>query len=204
MDLLSEVLTSVQVLNFSLSRALGQEHQREILRSNITKWNQVNATFQQQNSRPKQRPQSNAQRQTNSQEFQPCWRCVAPIVQGLTNVCQAKQAQSNICKKIGHYAKLCRSKMLERPKQRQLERHQQQGYGQFPGSSQKRRVRHVTEQSQSNNQATHEDEVESIDPESLLCLKKLTDDWAKINLCHLSTFRPVGNVQLNKSNNDEI
>ena len=54
MELLSEVRTPAQVLNFALSRERGQENQREILRSNLSNWNQVNATTQ-QNSRPQMR-----------------------------------------------------------------------------------------------------------------------------------------------------
>ena len=71
MELLSEVRTPAQVLNFALSRERGQENQREILRANPSNWNQVNATTQ-QNSRPQTRPQTNVQRQPTTQEIQLC------------------------------------------------------------------------------------------------------------------------------------
>ena len=72
--------------------------------------------------------------------------------------------------------------MPERPKQLQTQRPQQQRYTQSPGSSQTRRVRHVTEQKQEVNQATLDDESESIDPESTLYLKELTEEWVNIYL----------------------
>ena len=71
MELLSEVLTAAQVLNFALSRDRGQENQGEILRADPSNWNQVNATTQ-QNSRPRTRPQTSVQRQQTTEETQPC------------------------------------------------------------------------------------------------------------------------------------
>ena len=47
MELLSEVCTPAQVLNFALPREKGQENQRDKLRSNPINWNQVKATPQQ-------------------------------------------------------------------------------------------------------------------------------------------------------------
>ena len=76
-ELLSEVRTPAQLLNFALSRERGQENQREILCANPSNWNQVNATTQ-QNSGPQMRPQTSVQRQQTTQELQPCWRSGAP------------------------------------------------------------------------------------------------------------------------------
>ena len=83
---------------------------------------------------------------------------------------------------MGHFAKLCRSKVPEPPRQRPPQRTLQQSYNQSPGNNQTRRVRHVTEQSQDVFQATTEDESESIDPEATLYLKELTED------CQTSTW----------------
>ena len=104
MELLSEVRTPAQVLNFALSRERGQENQKEILRANPANWNQVNATSQQTN-RTQTRPQTSTQRQHQTQDLQPCWRCGAPFSQGHNINCPAKGAQFNICKKMGHFAK---------------------------------------------------------------------------------------------------
>ena len=128
----------------------------------------------------------------------------APFTQGHNINCPAKQAQFNICKKMGHFAKLCRSKMPERQRSRPSQRPPQQTYNQSPGSNQTRRVRHVTEESQEVIQAITEDDAESIDPEATLYLKELTEDWANINLVQPKVFRPVRNIIVNKEQNDEI
>ena len=177
MELLSEVRTPAKNLNFALlcerERERGQKNQREILRSNPSNWNQVNATTQ-QNPCQQIRQQTNVQRQQTSQEIQPCWRCGAPFNQGHNNnICPAKQAQYNFCKRMGHFAKLWRSKMPERPFQRQSQRGLQQTYNQSPGNNQTRRVRLVTEQSEDVCQKNLDDESESIDPESTLYLKEV-------------------------------
>ena len=46
--------------------------------------------------------------------------------------------------------------------------------------------------------------MDSIDPESTLYLKKLTEDWAHINLVQPKIFSPVKNIIVNKKKNDEI
>ena len=81
MELLSEVRTPAQVLNFALSRDRGREKQRETLRSNPSNWNQINATTQ-HTSRPQMRPKTSVQRQQTAQEIQPCWRYGAPFTHG--------------------------------------------------------------------------------------------------------------------------
>ena len=204
MELLSEVRTPAQVLNFALSRERGQENQREILRANPFNWNQVNATTQQTN-RNQSRPQTNTRRQQKQmQDIQPCWRCGAPFTQGHNINCPAKGAQCNICKKLGHFAKLCRSKMPERPRQRPPQRSIQQQYNQSPGTNQTRRVRHVTEKSEDTAQEILEDSNETVDPEATLYLKELTEDWVNINLVQPSLYKAVKNIIVNKTNNDEI
>ena len=105
---------------------------------------------------------------------------------------------------MGHFAKLCRSKRLERPRPRPPQRPPQQTYKQSPGSNQTRRVRLVTEQSQNVNQANEDDESESIYPESTLYLEELTEDWANINLVLPKIFSPVRNIIVNKKENGEI
>ena len=97
MELLSEVRTATQVLNFALSRESGQENQREILRSSTTDWNtQVGAIS---NHSPRQQPvrqQQPAQTNTNKEQW---WRCGGLFTQGHIAQCTSKQAQCSICKK---------------------------------------------------------------------------------------------------------
>ena len=54
------------------------------------------------------------------------------------------------------------------------------------------------------NQAIAADDSESIDPEATFYLKKLTEDWANINLVQPKVFRPVRTIIVNKEQNDEI
>ena len=105
---------------------------------------------------------------------------------------------------MGHYSKLCRSKMPETPKPRHPQRVQQQGYSQSPGSSQTRRLCHVTKQNQENNQTIVDNELESIDPESTLYLKELTEDWDNINFVQQKKFSPVRIILLNRNISYEI
>ena len=108
MELLSEVRTPAQFLNFALSRARGQENQKEILWSSAPNWNnQINAV---NNTRPAPRPQQQQSPQTNKTNEQ-CWRCGGTFSAGHMNQCPAKQAICNIYKKTGHFAKMCRSKI---------------------------------------------------------------------------------------------
>ena len=117
MELLSEKRTPAQVLNFALSRERGQ-NQKEILRTSAPNWtNQVNV-ISNKNSRPNQRPQQQSTQQTNKTNEQ-CWRCGGIFTAGHMNQCTAKQAVCNICKKTGHFAKMCRSKIPPASKKNQ-------------------------------------------------------------------------------------
>ena len=51
----------------------------------------------------------------NSLQIQNCRRCGNKFLQGHLNICPAKNEACRICKKIGHFAKLCRSEMPTRP-----------------------------------------------------------------------------------------
>ena len=108
MELLSEVRSPARVLNFALSKERDQENQKEILRSSAPNWNnQINTINN--NARPATRPYQQQNQQNNTKEQ--CWRCGGNFPAGHMNTCPAKQAVCNICKKIGPFAKMCRSKI---------------------------------------------------------------------------------------------
>ena len=73
MDLLSEVRTPQQVLNYAINGERGHANQQEILRANSTSsWNQV--TYIRQNRKPQAilpTPQSG--------KIEPCWKCGNPF-----------------------------------------------------------------------------------------------------------------------------
>ena len=142
MELLSEVRTAAQVLNFALSRERGHENQKEIRRTSAPNWNsQVNAITN-KNARSAPRPQKQNIQQTNKTNEQ-CWRCGGGFTAGHMKQCTAKQAVCNICKKTGHFAKMCRSKIPPLPARRPNQR----GSLQRPqGQSNQLKVRQVQEQ----------------------------------------------------------
>ena len=104
MELLSEVRSPAQVLNFALSRERGQEKQKEILRTSAPNWNNQVDAISNNNKRPVSRPHQQQSQQTNKTKEQ-CWRCGGTFTAGHMNQCTAKQAVCNICKKTGDFAK---------------------------------------------------------------------------------------------------
>ena len=82
MDLLSEVKTPQQVLNYAINRERGQANQQEILRANSTStWNQV--TYIRQNRRSQAilpTPQSG--------KIEPCWKCGNPFTPNYLQNCR--------------------------------------------------------------------------------------------------------------------
>ena len=116
------------------------------------------------------------------------------------NQCPAKQATCNICKKTGHFAKMCRSKNPLLPTRKPIQR----GPYQRPqGQKSQLKNRQIQEQL-ITEQEQEEEEIESIDPKSALYIKELSEDWADINHIAPETFSEVHNVQLNAALPKEI
>ena len=201
MELLSGVRSPAQVLNFSLSRERGQENQKEILRSSAPNWNnQINAINN--NARPATRPYQQQNQQNNTKEQ--CWRCGGNFSAGHINTCPAKQAVCNICKKIDHFAKMCRPKIPPPPHQPTRNSMPQRGaYQRSKGQSSQLKVCQIQEQL-ITEQEQEEEEIESVDPESALYIKEFSEDWADINHIAPETFTEVYNVQLNAALPKEI
>ena len=116
------------------------------------------------------------------------------------NQCTAKQAVCNICKKTGHFAKRCRSKIPPLPAKRNNQRVPPQ---RPQGQSNQLRVRQIQEQLIDQEEA-EEEETESVDPESALYIKELSEDWADINHIAPESFTEVHNVELNTNTPKEI
>ena len=153
MDLLSEVRTPQQVLNYAIHRERGQANQQEILRANSTStWNQV--TYIRQNRRPQAilpTPQSG--------KIVPCWKCGNPFTPNHLQNCPARNTTCKICKKQGHFSSMCKAPMPERrrPPLQSTSSPQsryQNTYTPRPGNNQTRRVRHIkdnTDQTEAQN-----------------------------------------------------
>ena len=147
MDLLSEVRTPQQVINYAINRKRGQVNQQEILRANSTStWNQV--TYIRQNRRPQAilpTPQSG--------KIEPCWKCGNPFTPNHLQNCPARNTICKICKKQGHFSSMCKAPMPERrrPPQQSTSSPQsryQNTYTPRPGNNQTRRLRHIKDNTQ--------------------------------------------------------
>ena len=186
MELLSEVRTPQQVLNYAISRERGQANQQEICRAH-SNWNTVTYVRpnKQQNSTTTQKPQ----------KATPCRKCGNPFSLAHLQICPAKNQQCNICKRIGHYISLCTAKKPER----KISRRQQPTSPDQYTSPQARRVRHV------KPEITHEESTEeSVDAEAALYTKQLHEDWANINLVRPTEFHKQSNDNLNKNSDGEF
>ena len=150
------------------------------------------------NNSPRQQP--TRQQQTNiSKEL--CWRCGGIFSPGHITQCTAKQAICSICKKTGHFAKMCRSKSpppttTKNPIPRRIST--------SPGivtksATRKRQIQESLIEEKQSDQA----EEETIDPDSTLYIQELTDDWADVNHIIPKTCTLVRNSVLNKSKPEE-
>ena len=93
-------------------------------------------------------------------------------------MCKAQDFTVEICKKIGHFTSMCKTPMPERktPQFRQNTRE----YTQQQNTPQTRRVRHVKEQQNIEEDDEAENE-ETVDAEAALYIKELMEDWSSVN-----------------------
>ena len=117
MDLLSEVRTPQQVLNFAINRERGQTNQQEILKAhtNNTSWSKV--LYIRNKARPPN-PQRTLQQPIlptpPTGKIELCYKCGQPFIKNHLNMCKAQNFTCKICKKIGHFISKCRTPMPER------------------------------------------------------------------------------------------
>ena len=119
MDILSEVRTSQQVLNFAKKTGRGQANQQEILRAHSSNTNWSNVSYIRNNSR--NQPQQRQFKQpilptTATVKMEPCFKCGQPLIRNHLNMCKAQNFTCQICKKTGHNTSLCKAPMPERRK----------------------------------------------------------------------------------------
>ena len=206
MDLLSEVRTPQQVLNYAINRERGQANQQEILRANSTStWNQVK--YIRQNRRPQAILPT-----PPSGKIEPCWKCGNPFTPNHLQNCPARNTICKICKKQGNFSSMCKAHMPERRRPPQtkhvtptikISKHLHTP----PGNNQTRRVRHIkdnTDQTEAQNYEGESDEPDDIDAEVALYIKELTEDWANVNLIRPTTFHTEKNSVINNEGTAEF
>ena len=116
-ELLMETRTAQQVLQFALNRERGQESQKaintQLNRYSSHAFEQIsNITTNLRNTSLTPRPRlpvRNTQTQPPTNIPNPCRRCGIQFSLEHLQVCPAKKVQCNLCKKIGHHSKVCRS-----------------------------------------------------------------------------------------------
>ena len=116
-------------------------------------------------------------------------------------MCKAQNFTCKICKKIGHFTSMCKAPMPERrnPQFRQNTR----DYTQQQNTPQTRRVRHVKEQQNIEEDDEAENE-ETVDAEATLYIKKLMEDWSTVNTVRPTGPDTVNNVALSKESRGEF
>ena len=170
MELLSEMRTPAQALNYALARERGQQNQKEILRGNNSNWNTTVAHLSARKTRPAILPTP------QSKQYPQFWRCGGSFTPNHINNCPAKVSQCNICKKKGHFAKMCRSQLPPLPRNREQYQQRQQ--------TQSKNVKNITEEENQSIESPLEEEydIEKVDPEQTMYIRELMEDWSTVNL----------------------
>ena len=203
MDLLSEVRTPQQVLNFAINRERGQANQQEILKphSSNTNWSQVPYIRNKPRTPFTQRPPQQPILPTpTTGKIEPCYKCGHPFIKNHLNMCKAQNFTCKICKKSGHFTSMCKAPMPERrnPTFRQEFRKNTQQQQTTP---QTRRVRHVKEQDICEEE--QETEEETVDAEAALYIKELMEDWSSVNTIRPVEVKKINTISVNRTTGGE-
>ena len=202
MDLLSEVRTQEQVLSFAINRERGQANQHEILKAHSSNTNWSNVSYIRNNTRNQQQQRQFRQPilpTPPTGKIEPCFKCGQPFIRNHLNMCKAQNFTCQICKKTGHYTSMCKAPMPEKKKPTMTR--QENRYMPQQQLQNTRRVRHIQEEQE---QATAEEEEETVDGEAALYIKELMEDWSSINIVRPTGFKEVNNVSLNKDTSGEF
>ena len=186
MDLLSEVRTPQQVLNFAINRERGQANQQEILKahSSSTNWSQVSYIRNKPRTPFTQRtPQQPILPTPTTGKIEPCYKCGHPFIKNHLNMCKAQNFTCKICKKTGHFTSMFKAPMPERR------------------NPTFRHVRHVKEQDICEEE--EETEEETVDAEAALYIKELMEDWSSVNKIRPVEVKKINTISVNKTTGGE-
>ena len=193
-----ETQTTQQVLQFELNRERGQKNQKVIntqLNCNpLHTFEQIsNIMSSQRNQAYNPRPRllvRNTQTQLTPNTSNPCPRCGLQFSPERLQICPAKRVQCNLCKKIGHYSRVCRSAKLMWQTQ-QIKPQQKKPQQNIPQTRRVRIIRPLPEQQQTPTQiqdTQSETMDETIDLENTFFIQEVFDSWNTVNLISPKTF----------------
>ena len=210
MDLLSEDRDPLETLQYAITRERGQENQQRI--SNIHALNPSGSGIHLiQRQRQQFQRRSILPTPPNNNKIPDCWKCGYKFIKGHLDNCPAKNTICNICKKVGHYAKMCRSDMPPRKGELQSNPRNTQGQNNNRNQQQSntqqqinaRRVRNITTIPE-NNAREEEEETETIDPESTCYIREMMEDWSSINFIESLNFTTVKKKDVSKNHQGEF
>ena len=213
-ELLMETRTAQQVLQFALNRERGQESQKAI--NSQLNWysphafeqiSNITTTLRNTSFTPRQRPPiRNSQTQRPTTTSNPSRRCGIQFSIEHLQVCPAKKVQCNLCKKIGHYSKVCRSaKFMWQTQQIKPQTTPTQQI--FPQTRRLRNIRPAQEQQQKEPQLQEiqtELTDETLDLENTFYIQEVFDSWNTVNFIHPKNFVHAHPQKLSPNISDEI
>ena len=209
-----ETRTAQQVLQFALNRERGKENQKAI-NSQLNRYSPhsfeliLNITPNRRNPSfvpIPQLPTRNTQTQHFTSITNPCRRCGLQFSPEHLQICPAKKVQCNLCKKIGHYSKVCRS---AKPMWQTQQIKPQPSISQqnIPQARRVRNIRHSQDQQpsptqiQDNQSDTME---ETVDLENTFYIQEVFDSWNTVNLINPKLFHCAQPHKLSPRITDEI
>ena len=214
MDLLSEERTPSETLQYALARERGQESQQKMRNTN-TNTLQANPWIEKIQYLKRQNRSQFCQLH-NQDKFKTADACGNKFLPGHINVCPAKNGICRICKKMGQFAKQCKSEMPPRsqynPQQRRQQNYpgqqtysgyqQQQKNNQLVQRKTSQKMRNINEEEQED---THISAEEIIDPESTCYNREMMEDWQNTtNFIHSVKFTIEKVSDLNKTRRGEF
>ena len=170
MDLLSEDRTPSETLNYALARERGQANQQKMHNSQISQSHtHTDNPWFEKIQYIKRRSRGPILPTPQTGQIQNCRRCGNKFLPGHLNICPAKNEACRICKKIGHFAKLCRSEMPPRPTFRPQQRqqqmntgsHTQQNYNQLAQRQTQQKFQKINEETETEEQTETDETVDS-------------------------------------------
>ena len=136
----------------------------------------------------------------------PCRRCGLQFSIGHLQVCLAKRVQCNLCKKIGHYSRVCKSAKFMWQTQ-QIKPQTTPPQQTFPQTRRVRNIRPTLEQQEEEQQLQDtrtETTDETLDLENTFYIQEVFDSWNTVNLVHPKNFVNAHPQKLSSNISDEI